>query len=62
VINFEALVRHGTIAADDLKLFQFVDAPAAALEVLKRRVPAEAVSTPQVQFAASRCAQDEAGG
>ncbi len=25
VINFDALVRHGTIAAEDLKLFQFAD-------------------------------------
>ncbi|HWZ64053.1 MAG TPA: TIGR00730 family Rossman fold protein [Steroidobacteraceae bacterium] len=38
VVNFEALVRHGTIAAEDLKLFEFVDEPRAALEVLKRRI------------------------
>jgi uncharacterized protein (TIGR00730 family) len=38
VVNFEALVRHGTIAAADLELFEFVDAPRAALELLKRRV------------------------
>jgi uncharacterized protein (TIGR00730 family) len=62
VINFQALVRHGTIAADDLKLFQFVDAPDAALDLLRRRVPAAAVSEPQVQFAGSRCAQEEEGG
>jgi uncharacterized protein (TIGR00730 family) len=35
VINFDALVRYGTISAEDLKLFQFVDDPAAALGILK---------------------------
>jgi uncharacterized protein (TIGR00730 family) len=38
VINFEALVRHGTIEARDLRLFSFVDEPHAALELLKSRV------------------------
>ncbi|HVH83670.1 MAG TPA: TIGR00730 family Rossman fold protein [Steroidobacteraceae bacterium] len=38
VINFEALVRHGTIAAADLELFCFVDEPQAALALLKRRI------------------------
>jgi uncharacterized protein (TIGR00730 family) len=43
VINFEALVRHGTIDAGDLDLFSFVDEPKAALAQLKRRIvlPAE---------------------
>jgi uncharacterized protein (TIGR00730 family) len=35
VINFDALVKYGTIAEDDLKLFQFVDDPEAAFEALK---------------------------
>ena len=38
VINFDALVRHGTIAAADLDLFSFVDEPQAALALLKRRI------------------------
>jgi hypothetical protein len=38
VINFEALVRHGTIAAEDLELFAFVDEPRAALALLKSRI------------------------
>jgi uncharacterized protein (TIGR00730 family) len=38
IINFEALVRHGTIAAADLELFSFVDEPRAALALLKRRI------------------------
>jgi uncharacterized protein (TIGR00730 family) len=35
IIDFDALVRHGTIDADDLKLFTFVDHPARALQVLQ---------------------------
>jgi uncharacterized protein (TIGR00730 family) len=35
VINFEALVKHGVIAEDDLNLFRFADDPATALELLK---------------------------
>ncbi|HYB64353.1 MAG TPA: TIGR00730 family Rossman fold protein [Steroidobacteraceae bacterium] len=38
VLNFEALVRHGTIAAEDLELFCFVDEPQAALALLKQRI------------------------
>jgi len=38
VINFEALVRHGTIAPEDLDLFCFVDEPQAALALLKQRI------------------------
>jgi hypothetical protein len=35
IINFEALVKYGTISRDDLSLFQFADDPAAAFELLK---------------------------
>ena len=35
VLNFPALVKHGMIAEDDLKLFQFADTPAEALKVLQ---------------------------
>jgi uncharacterized protein (TIGR00730 family) len=35
VINFEALVRHGTISPEDLNLFQYADTPDAAFEILK---------------------------
>lgn len=34
VINFDALVRHGMIDSDDLKLFEYVDDPATALGLL----------------------------
>ena len=41
ILNLEALQRHGMIDAGDLDLFQYVDAPAAALEILKARLTAE---------------------
>jgi len=54
VINFDALVRHGTIAAADLDLFSFVDEPQAALALLKRGIvlPPESARAPC--FARSR--------
>jgi uncharacterized protein (TIGR00730 family) len=36
VINFKALLRHEVISAEDLKLFTFIDEPAAALTHLQR--------------------------
>ena len=35
IVNFEALVKYGMIAPEDLNLFQFVDDPATAFELLK---------------------------
>jgi predicted Rossmann-fold nucleotide-binding protein len=35
VINFDALVRHGTISAEDLSLFEFADDPMTALGMLQ---------------------------
>jgi uncharacterized protein (TIGR00730 family) len=58
VINFDALVRHGTIAAEDLKLFEFVDEPRAALELLKRRVVLDSQPAPTPAFARSRRCTD----
>jgi uncharacterized protein (TIGR00730 family) len=55
VINFDALVRHGTIGAEDLKLFEFVDEPRAALRLLKSRVVLESQPPPGPVFAKSRC-------
>jgi uncharacterized protein (TIGR00730 family) len=58
VINFDALVRHGTIAAEDLKLFEFVDEPRAALELLKRRVVLDSLPPATPAFAKSRRCTD----
>ena len=38
IVNFEALVKHGMIAREDLRLFRFVDSPIEALEVLQREI------------------------
>jgi len=35
VLNFDAMVRHNTISASDLKLFKFMDDPQEAFEYLK---------------------------
>ncbi len=40
ILNFEALVRHGMIAATDLQLFLYADEPAGALALLQARLPA----------------------
>jgi uncharacterized protein (TIGR00730 family) len=36
IVNFDALVRHGMISPEDLKLFSFADDPAEALSVLQK--------------------------
>jgi uncharacterized protein (TIGR00730 family) len=41
ILNFDALVRHGVISPEDLKLFRFVDEPAAAMSVLQAELSPE---------------------
>ena len=41
IVNFEALVRHGTINREDLGLFEFADTPASAFELLRARLVPE---------------------
>jgi uncharacterized protein (TIGR00730 family) len=41
IINFDALVKHGMIGADDLGLFSFASTPAEALETLTRGIAPE---------------------
>jgi uncharacterized protein (TIGR00730 family) len=36
IINFEALVKYGTISPEDMSLFHFADTPESALEILQR--------------------------
>jgi uncharacterized protein (TIGR00730 family) len=47
VINFQALVKHGMISAEDLNLFQFADDPQTAFELLK---PGLSLYAAQVDF------------
>jgi uncharacterized protein (TIGR00730 family) len=53
IINFEALVRHGTISREDLALFQFADDPATALGLLQKGI-AEVPEPSGPAFAHSR--------
>src|ERR1022692_1552549 len=50
IINFEALVKYGTIAREDLDLFQIADDPATAFEMLKTGLAAYALQndTPEM--------------
>ncbi|MEP6715762.1 MAG: TIGR00730 family Rossman fold protein [Terriglobia bacterium] len=49
VVNFDALVKYGTIAQADLALFQFADTPDAAMEILKSSLTDQAaVAEPEV--------------
>ncbi len=50
IVNFDALVKHGMIAREDLDLFQFVDDPSTAFELLKSglAVYAAQVDAPEV--------------
>ncbi|HYB33855.1 MAG TPA: TIGR00730 family Rossman fold protein [Steroidobacteraceae bacterium] len=57
IVNFDALVRHGMIAAADLQLFEYVDEPRAAFELLKRRI--QLPSAMQLSFARSRYRRDD---
>ena len=63
VINFQALVKHGTISAEDLSLFQFADDPETAFEILKPGLAAYAAQTDteMPSFAKSRNPQRPAG-
>jgi len=51
IINFEALVKYGTISAEDMNLFQFADTPQAALEILQRTLM-EQIGTPEAEVPA----------
>jgi uncharacterized protein (TIGR00730 family) len=55
VLDFDALVRHGMIDPEDLRLFEFVDEPAAAMNRLRQWLADEAAA-PGPAFAKSRTA------
>jgi uncharacterized protein (TIGR00730 family) len=41
IINFDALVRHGMIGSEDIRLFEYVDDPATALAALQAGIGGE---------------------
>jgi uncharacterized protein (TIGR00730 family) len=64
VINFQALVKHGTISEEDLNLFQFADDPQTAFEILKPGLEMYAAQSDTMEmpaFAKSRNPQKPAG-
>ena len=59
VLNFEALIKHGMISPEDVKLFRMADSPAEAFEILKTdlathylrpkdELPARELETPSI--------------
>jgi predicted Rossmann-fold nucleotide-binding protein len=54
IINFEALIRHEVISADDLDVFTFIDEPGAALAHLQRVIDVSA--EPETPAFAHSCA------
>ena len=70
IVDFDALVRHGMVSAEDLKLFTFVDDPASALRALQAGLPPSAPATLSGEpaptgtpaFAASRSPDDDGEG
>ena len=46
IIDFDAMVRHGVIAREDLELFRFVDDPATALELLQAAITVDPITSP----------------
>ena len=59
VVDFDALVRHGTASADDLKLLHFVDTPAEAMAVLRKRLRPQDETETMPALARSVTAEDE---
>src|SRR5271170_8006147 len=44
IVNFDALVKYGTIAESDLELFHFADTPEAAMEILQHALTEQAAA------------------
>jgi hypothetical protein len=51
VVNFDALVKYGTIAASDMDLFQFADSPEAAMALLQKALVDQA-NAPEAEIPA----------
>jgi uncharacterized protein (TIGR00730 family) len=51
IVNFEALVKYGTIAAADLELFHFADSPEAAMQILRDALTGQA-AVPEAEIPA----------
>ena len=61
IIDFDALVRHGMIAAEDLELFSYADDPPTALKLLQREMTPTTEPEKKPDFASSRIPPRAAG-
>ena len=61
IVNFDALVRHGMIAPEDLSLFQYADDPETALRLLKQGLPVEVEPRTPAFARSMTCCSPEAG-
>ena len=52
IVNFDALVKYGTISAQDMNLFHFADSPEAALEILQRTLTEQVETLPEAEVPA----------
>ena len=59
VVDFDALARHGVIDQADLRMLHFVDTPAEAMAVLRRRLRPQDEAEPVPAIARSITAEDE---
>lgn len=60
IVNFDALLKYGTISAEDMNLFHFADTPAAAMEILQRALSVQAtVPEPEVPAISHTAKPDE---
>jgi uncharacterized protein (TIGR00730 family) len=59
VLNFDALVHHGMISAEDLLLFEYADSPAEAFTLLQKRLGTEGEAPVLPSFAPSATADEQ---
>ena len=59
IVDFDALARHGVIDPSDLKMLHFVDTPAEAMAVLRRRLRPQDEAETEPAIARSITAEDE---
>jgi uncharacterized protein (TIGR00730 family) len=63
VVNFDALIKYGTIAAADMDLFQFADSPETAMALLRKALESQATaSEAEIPAIASSARPDERNG
>jgi uncharacterized protein (TIGR00730 family) len=59
IVDFDALARHGVVDSADLRLLHFVDTPAEAMAVLRRRLRPQDEADAMPSLARSVTAEDE---